>query len=149
MLLIACANVANLLLTRATSRQKEVAIRTRSARPGSAWYDSCSSSVLLGLMGGAVGLLIALAGLYVVRTVNPGNIPRLDVLGIDRSVLAFTFAVSILTGIVFGLAPAVRAARPISIPDSRLGKNTQGEGGLGSSRRRLRSLLVAPKWHSR
>ena len=93
-------------------------------------------------MGGAVGLLIALAGLYVVRTVNPGNIPRLDVLGIDRSVLAFTFAVSILTGIVFGLAPAVRAASRSPYRTQGWGRNTQGEGGLGSSRRRLRSLLV-------
>ena len=143
-LLIACANVANLLLTRATSRQKEVAIRTAL---GAAWQrlvrQLLLESVLLGLMGGAVGLLIALAGLYVVRTVNPGNIPRLDVLGIDRSVLAFTFAVSILTGIVFGLAPAVRAARADLHTGLKAGgRNTQGEGGLGSSRRRLRSLLV-------
>jgi predicted permease len=143
-LLIACANVANLLLTRATSRQKEVAIRTAL---GAAWQrlvrQLLLESVLLGLMGGAVGLLIALAGLYVVRTVNPGNIPRLDVLGIDRSVLAFTFAVSIFTGIVFGLAPAVRAARADLHTGLKAGgRNTQGEGGLGSSRRRLRSLLV-------
>ena len=143
-LLIACANVANLLLTRATSRQKEVAIRTAL---GAAWHrlvrQLLLESVLLGLMGGAVGLLIALAGLYVVRTVNPGNIPRLDVLGIDRSVLAFTFAVSILTGIVFGLAPAIRAARADLHTGLKAGgRNTQGEGGLGSSRRRLRSLLV-------
>ena len=85
-LLIACANVANLLLTRATTRQKEVAIRTAL---GARWQrlvrQLLLETVLLGLLGGAAGLLIAEASLYVVRTVNPGNIPRLDVLGIDRN----------------------------------------------------------------
>jgi predicted permease len=143
-LLIACANVANLLLTRATSRQKEVAIRTAL---GARWQrlvrQLLIESVLLAVLGGAAGLLIAEASLYVVRTVNPGNIPRLDVIGIDASVLAFTFAVSILTGIVFGLAPAVRAARVDLNTGLRAGgRNTQGDGGFGTSRRRLRSLLV-------
>jgi predicted permease len=143
-LLIACANVANLLLTRATSRQKEVAIRTAL---GARWQrlvrQLLLESVLLGLMGGAVGLLIAAASLYVVRTVNPGNIPRLDVIRIDGAVLAFTFAVSILTGIVFGLAPAIRAARAdLNTGLKAGGRNTQADGGFGTSRRRLRSLLV-------
>ena len=143
-LLIACANVANLLLTRATGRQKEVAIRTAL---GAGWQrlvrQLLIESVLLGLMGGAAGLLIALAALYVVRTVNPGNIPRLDVITIDRWVLAFTFGVSVVTGIVFGLAPALRAAKvDLNTSLKAGGRNTQGEGGLGSSRRRLRSLLV-------
>ncbi len=143
-LLIACANVANLLLTRATSRQKEVAIRTAL---GARWQrlvrQLLMESVLLGVMGGAVGLLIAEAGLYVVRTVNPGNIPRLDLIGIDRAVLAFTFGVSIVTGIVFGLAPALRAARAdLNTGLKAGGRSARGEGGFGSSRRRLRSLLV-------
>ena len=143
-LLIACANVANLLLTRATTRQKEVAIRTAL---GARWQrlvrQLLMESVLLGVMGGSAGLLIAEASLYVVRTVNPGNIPRLDVLGIDRTVLAFTFLVSVLTGIVFGLAPAVRAARvDLNTGLKAGGRNTQGDGGFGTSRRRLRSLLV-------
>ena len=143
-LLIACANVANLLLTRATSRQKEVAIRTAL---GARWQrlvrQLLMESVLLGVMGGAVGLLIAQAALYVVRTVNPGNIPRLEFIGIDRAVLAFTFGVSILTGIVFGLAPALRAARAdLNTGLKAGGRSTRGEGGFGSSRRRLRSLLV-------
>jgi hypothetical protein len=75
--------------------------------------------------------------------VNPGNIPRLDVIGIDRAVLAFTFAVSVLTGIVFGLAPALRAARvDLNSGLKAGGRSTQGDGGFGTSRRRLRSLLV-------
>ena len=143
-LLIACANVANLLLTRATTRQKEVAIRTAL---GARWQrlvrQLLMESVLLGVMGGAAGLLIAQASLYVVRTVNPGNIPRLDVLGIDRSVLLFTFVVSVLTGIVFGIAPALRAAKvDLNTGLKAGGRNTQGDGGFGTSRRRLRSLLV-------
>ena len=143
-LLIACANVANLLLTRATSRQKEVAIRTAL---GARWQrlvrQLLMESVMLGVLGGAVGLLIAQAGLYVVRTINPGNIPRLDMIGIDRAVLAFTFAVSVLTGIVFGLAPALRAARVDLTSGLKAGgRSTQGDGGFGTSRRRLRSLLV-------
>ena len=143
-LLIACANVANLLLTRASGRQREVAIRTAL---GAGWQrlvrQLLTESVLLGLMGGAVGLLIARASLYVVRTVNPGNIPRLDVIGIDGPVLAFTFAVSILTGIVFGLAPAWRAARvDLNTSLKAGGRHTQGDGGFNTSRRRLRSLLV-------
>ena len=142
-LLIACANVANLLLTRASGRQKEVAIRTAL---GAGWTrlvrQLLTESVLLGVLGGALGLLIARASLYVVRTVNPGNIPRLEVIGIDGPVLAFTLGVSVLTGVVFGLAPAWRAARvDLNTALKAGGRNTQGEGGF-TSRRRLRSLLV-------
>jgi predicted permease len=143
-LLIACANVANLLLTRATGRQKEVAIRTAL---GARWQrlvrQLLMESVLLAVMGGAAGLLIAELGLYVIRTVNPGNIPRLDVIGIDAAVLAFTFGVSVLTGIVFGLAPALRAAKvDLNTGLKAGGRSTHGDGGFGTSRRRLRSLLV-------
>ena len=143
-LLIACANVANLLLTRATGRQREVAIRTAL---GAGWHrlvrQLLTESVLLGVLGGAVGLLIAKASLIVVRAVNPGNIPRLDVIGIDGPVLAFTFGVSVLTGIVFGLAPAWRAARVDLNTALKAGsRGTQGEGGLGTARLRMRSLLV-------
>ena len=142
-LLIACANVANLLLTRASGRHREVAIRTAL---GANWLrlllQLLTESVILGLMGGAAGLLIAKAGLYVVRTINPGNIPRLEAIGIDGSVLAFTFAVSIVTGIIFGLAPALRAARLDLNSALKSGsRNVQSDGGFGS-RRRLRSLLV-------
>jgi predicted permease len=143
-LLIACANVANLLLTRASGRQKEVAIRTALGASGKRLVRQLlTETVLLGLMGGAVGLLIAKASLFVVRTINPGNIPRLDVITIDGSVLAFTFGVSILTGIVFGLAPASRAVNVDLNTSLKIGgRSAQGDGGFGNFRRRLRSLLV-------
>ena len=143
-LLIACANVANLLLTRATGRQKELAVRIAL---GASWQNLArqllTESVLLGVCGGALGLLIANAGLYMVRTVNPGNIPRLDAITIDGAVLAFTAVVSILTGILFGMAPAWRASRvDLNASLKSGGRNTQGEAGFGSSRYRMRSLLV-------
>jgi len=143
-LLIACANVANLLLTRATSRQKEIAVRTAL---GASWKrlvrQLLTESTLLGLCGGAAGLLIAYAALQVVRSINPGNIPRLEAITLDGTVLGFTFTVSIVTGILFGLAPALRAARvDLNTSLKAGGRNAQGEGGFGSSRRRLRSLLV-------
>ena len=142
-LLIACVNVANLLLTRATGRQKEVAVRTAL---GAGWQrlvrQLLTESLMLGLLGGAAGLIIAQAALQVVRSINPGNIPRLDAISLDGTVLVFTFGVSILTGLLFGLAPALRAARPdLNLALKAGGRNTQGEGGFGT-RRRLRSLLV-------
>lgn len=142
-LLIACANVANLLLTRASARQKEIAIWTAL---GASWRrlmrQLLTESVLLSLAGGAAGLAIAEAALRVMRTINPGNIPRLEFITIDTSVLAFTLAVSVLTGLVFGLAPALRAGKvDLHTALKAGGRSTQGDGGLGS-RRGLRSLLV-------
>ena len=143
-LLIACANVANLLLTRASGRQKEVAVRTAL---GASWQrlvrQLLTESVLLGVLGGAAGLAIAYAALRVVRAINPGNIPRLDAIALDGPVLVFTLAISIATGVLFGLLRAVRAARvDLSGSMKAGGRSSQGEGGFGSSRRRARSLLV-------
>ncbi len=143
-LLIACANVANLLLTRAAAREKEVAIRTAL---GAGWQRLArqlfTESVLLGLLGGAAGLLVAQTSLYVVRTMNPGNIPRLEDISINGAVLAFTFGVSLLTGILFGVAPVWRAIT--ADPNTSLkagGRGGQSAGGLHLKRNRLRGLLV-------
>ncbi len=143
-LLIACVNVANLLLTRATGRQKEVAVRTAlGASRTQIVRQLLTESLLLGLLGGAAGLLLAQAAIQVVKTINPGNIPRIEAIALDSNVLAFTFAIAILTGLLFGLAPALRAARvDLSASIKAGGRSTHGEGGLGSSRGRLRGLLV-------
>ena len=143
-LLIACVNVANLLLTRATGRQKEVAVRTAlGASRHRLVRQLLTETVLLGVLGGAAGLLFAYAALEVVRRINPGNIPRLDAIALDGTVLAFTFTVSIVTGILFGLVPALRAGRvDLNASMKAGGRNSQGDGGFGSRRRRLRSLLV-------
>ena len=144
-LLIACANVANLLLARAAGREKEVAIRSAL---GAGWQrlarQLLTESILLALLGGAAGLLVARAALLVVRTMNPGNIPRLDEIGINGAVLAFTFGLSLATGVLFGLAPAWRAIK--LDPNSSLkagGRSGQSDSGLYLKRHRLRSLLIA------
>jgi len=143
-LLIACANVANLLLARAAGREKEVAIRTAL---GAGWQriarQLLTESILLGLLGGAAGLVVARLSLWAVRTMNPGNIPRLDEIGIDGTVLAFTFGLALATGILFGLAPVWRAIK--LDPNSSLktgGRSGQVDSGLYLKRHRLRSLLV-------
>src|SRR3569833_437733 len=111
-LLIACANVANLLLARAAGREKEVAIRTAL---GADWQriarQLLTESILLGILGGITGLVVARVSLMAVRTMNPGNIPRLDETGIDGTVMAFTFGIALASGILFGLAPVWRAIK--------------------------------------
>jgi predicted permease len=143
-LLIACANVANLLLTRAASREKEVAIRTAL---GAAWQrlarQLLTESVLLGLLGGGAGLLVAQLSLYVVRTMNPGNIPRLQDIAINAAVLAFTLGVSVITGILFGVVPVWRAIKvDLNTSLKAGGRSGQSDGGLHLHRHSLRGLLV-------
>ena len=143
-LLIACANVANLLLTRAAGREKEVAIRTAL---GAGWQRIArqlfTESVLLGLLGGAAGLLVAQLSIYVVRTINPGNIPRLEDIAINSGVLFFTLGVSLATGILFGVAPVWRAIRvDLNTSLKAGGRSGQSDGGLYLKKHSLRGLLV-------
>ncbi|HEY6329653.1 MAG TPA: ABC transporter permease [Blastocatellia bacterium] len=143
-LLIACVNVANLLLARASGRQKEIAIRAAlGARSARLVRQLLTESVLLGILGGAAGLLIAAGALNLIRVINPGNVPRLDEISIDGRVLGFTFGLSFLTGIVFGLAPALASIGVDLISNLKPGGRTsEAGGGLASSRDRLRSVLV-------
>jgi predicted permease len=143
-LMIACANVANLLLTRAAGREKEVAIRTAL---GAGWQQLVrqllTESVLLGLLGGVAGLVIARVSLAAVRWLNPGNIPRIEDVEINGTVLAFTFGVSLATGLLFGLAPVWRSFKVDLITSLNAGgRGGQRDGGLHVGRYRLRGVLV-------
>lgn len=143
-LLIACANVANLLLARSSGRRKEVAIRLAlGASPWQIVRQLLAESILLGLAGGSIGLLVAAASLHAVRLMNPGNIPRLEELQMDARVLAFTLAISILTGSVFGLGPALRSVRlDLNTTLRTGGRDSQSGGGLHIRRDKLRALTV-------
>ncbi|HYC58597.1 MAG TPA: ABC transporter permease [Thermoanaerobaculia bacterium] len=138
-LLIGCANVANLLLARATARHKEISIRAAiGASPGRITMQLLVESVVLSMLAGAVGLLLASWGIDALLAFAPSDIPRLETISLDGRVLLFTTLLSIFTGIAFGIVPALSAARPNLSEALKEGTRGSTEG----KRNRLRSILV-------
>ncbi len=143
-LLIACANVANLLLVRATGRKRELAIRSAlGASRGRIIRQLLTESVLLSVAGAVLGLVLGFAGVRALLAVSPAGLPRLGENGsavvMDWRVLAFTLAVSLLTGVLFGLFPAFAASRTDLTTSLKEGSNRSGTGFRSG---KTRSLLV-------
>ena len=138
-LLIACVNVANLLLARAAVRQREIALRV--ALGASRWRlirQFLTESVLLGLVGGVVGLVLAVAGLKFLTAIIPPNIPQIKNISIDLRVLGFTILISMLTGLIFGLAPAIQSSS--FNPNETLKEG--GHGSVAGRGNRIRGVLI-------
>jgi putative ABC transport system permease protein len=147
-LLMACANVANLLLARAAGRHRELAIRTAvGATRGRIVRQLLTESMILAFAGGAAGLAVGAAGIRVLLAFSPGNIPRVNdpdhtaasLSLIDWRVLAFLFGISLLTGVLFGLLPAIRISR---LDVNSALKESSSRSGTGLKHNRIRGLLV-------
>ena len=140
-LLIACANVANLFLVRAEGRQREMAVRTAmGAGRGDLVRAYLTESTILSLVGGTLGIVLALFGVKSLVAMGPENLPRIGEIGIHGSVLLFTGAVSLLAGFLFGAVPAWKYGRP----NLTLSLKEGGRGGsLGKERHRANNSLVA------
>jgi putative ABC transport system permease protein len=139
-LLIACANITNLMLVRAEGRQQELAIRSAL---GAGWWGIAKGllleSVVLGVAGGALGVAVAYAALRALVLINPGNLPRLDEIAIDRTVLLFSLSISLLSGVLSGLIPVFKYTGPRLAGVLRQGGRSTSEG---RERHRARNVLV-------
>jgi putative ABC transport system permease protein len=139
-LLIACANAANLQLARAVGRSREVALRSAlGAGRGRILSQFLTESVVLALLGGALGLVVATLLIPILVSLSPGTLPQLADAGLDPVVLLFTFGIAVLTGIVFGLTPAIQLAR-VSVNETL--KESAGSVVSGQRSLRLRGILV-------
>ena len=139
LLLIACANVANLLLVRGDARLREMAVRTAvGAAPDRLMRQLLTESIVLSVLGATIGLGVAAIGLRVLMAVDPTSLPPLAPIRLDWVVVAFTLATGVITTIIFGLAPALRTLRVNLVESLREG----GQSTVGGHRQRLRSLLV-------
>lgn len=143
-LLITCANVAHMLLARAATRQKEVAVRAAlGARRSRVIRQFLTESMLLGSVGGALGVLLAVLGTRALIAMSPSNIPRVQTVSIDTRAALFLFVATILTSVGFGLVPALQASS-VNVNDTL--KESGRGGSEGVQRNRLRSLLVVSEF---